>query len=90
MSSYGAYVIDMEKYGIDFVISSTNKCIQGIPGLAVVVANKESLNKTKDNIRTLSLDLYSQWKSLESTKQFRFTCPTHVIRAFYEALLELK
>ena len=59
MSSYGAYHIDMDKYGIDFLVSSTNKCIQGIPGLAVVVARKNSLMKTKDNSRTLGLDLYS-------------------------------
>lgn len=38
----------------------------------------------------MSFDLYSQWKGLEDSKQFRFTAPTHVIRAFWEALSELK
>ena len=27
MSSYGAYHLDMEKYGIDFAATSTNKCV---------------------------------------------------------------
>ena len=57
--------------------------------MAVVIANIESLKATEGNARSFSFDLYSQWKGLEDNKQFRFTAPTHVIRAFYEALKEL-
>ena len=58
--------------------------------MAVVIANIESLKATEGNARSFSFDLYSQWKGLEDSKQFRFTAPTHVIRAFYEALKELE
>lgn len=58
--------------------------------MAVVIANIESLKATEGNARSMSFDLYSQWKGLEDNKQFRFTAPTHVIRAFYEALKELE
>merc|ERR1711957_980007 len=42
----------------------------------------------KDNGRSLSLDLYAQWKNLDETSQFRFTPPTHAILAFRQALQE--
>lgn len=90
MSSFGAVPTDIEALHIDYLISSSNKCIEGVPGFSFVIANKEKLESTKDNTRTLSLDLYSQWAGLESNGQFRFTPPTHVILAFRQALKELE
>lgn len=90
MSSFGAYPIDLKSGGIDYLISSSNKCIEGTPGFSFVLARKEALSATRGFARTLSLDLLAQWEGLEGDGQFRFTPPTHVILAFHQALLELE
>ncbi len=89
MSSFGAVPVDFKKAGIDYLISSSNKCIEGVPGFSFIIAKKESLLKTEGQSRTLSLDIYDQWKGLEQTGQFRFTPPTHTILAFNQAIKEL-
>lgn len=89
MSSFGAIPIDLASAEIDFLISSANKCIEGVPGFGFVLARRERLLEAKDNARTLSLDLHAQWAGLESDGQFRFTPPTHVLLAFNQALDEL-
>jgi 2-aminoethylphosphonate-pyruvate transaminase len=90
MSSFGAYPIDLPVCGIDYLISSSNKCIEGVPGFSFVLAHKEALAATRGLARTLCLDLLAQWAGLEADGQFRFTPPTHVILAFCQALRELE
>lgn len=90
MSSFGAVPVNVAKCNIDFLISSSNKCIEGVPGFSFIIARKESLQKCEGNARTLSLDLYGQWKGLETDGQFRFTPPTHSLLAFAQALVELE
>ncbi len=90
MSSFGAIPIDLPACGIDYLISSANKCIEGVPGFAFVLARKEALLATEGYARSLSLDLLAQWKGLESDGQFRFTPPTHALVAFHQALRELQ
>jgi 2-aminoethylphosphonate-pyruvate transaminase len=89
MSSFGAVPIDMAGSHIDFLISSANKCIEGVPGFGFVIANRRALDSAKGNARTLSLDLYDQWASMEANGHFRFTPPIHTILAFEQALNEL-
>ena len=89
MSSFGAVPLDFEGAGIDFLVSSANKCIEGVPGFSFVLARRDSLLATDGRARTLSLDLFAQWKGLEANGQFRFTPPTNVILAFEQALREL-
>jgi 2-aminoethylphosphonate-pyruvate transaminase len=90
MSSFGAVPLDLEKAGIDFLVSSANKCIQGVPGFSFVLARREKLEASKGVARTLSLDLWEQWRGLEQDGQFRFTPPTHTLLAFGAALDELE
>jgi 2-aminoethylphosphonate-pyruvate transaminase len=90
MSSFGAYPVDLAACNIDYLISSSNKCIEGVPGFSFVLAKIETLKNTEGYARTLSLDLYAQWKGLESDGQFRFTPPIHAILAFRQALIELE
>ena len=90
MSSFGAYPLDLNAAGIDFLISSSNKCIEGVPGFSFVLARKDRLAATRGFARTLSLDLLAQWEGLENDGQFRFTPPTHALLAFRQALLELE
>lgn len=91
MSSFGGIPIDMKDLGIDFLISSSNKCIQGVPGFGFVIALKDKLKQCKGVARSLSLDLYDQWITMEEGKgKWRFTSPTHVVRTFFQALKELE
>lgn len=90
MSSFGGIPIDMHAIGADFIISSANKCIQGVPGFGFVIADRAILAQTHGNAGSLSLDLYDQWETMENHNgKWRFTSPTHVVRAFAQALEEL-
>ena len=90
MSAFGAVLFDFEKCGIDFLVSSANKCIEGVPGFSFAICRRDSLRATEGWARSLSLDLLAQWQGLEANGQFRFTPPTHAILAFEQALCELQ
>lgn len=91
MSSFGGIEIDIEEVKADFLISSSNKCIQGVPGFSFIICKRDILETCSGQARSLSLDLYSQWKVMEENNgKWRFTSPTHTVRAFYQALLELE
>lgn len=89
MSSFGAVPVDMKGSHIDFLISSSNKCIEGVPGFSFIIARRKSLLDSSKIARTMTLNLYEQWKVLEETGQFRFTPPTHALMAFRKALEEI-
>ncbi|MGE4290728.1 MAG: 2-aminoethylphosphonate--pyruvate transaminase [Desulfovibrio sp.] len=90
MSSFGGIPMDMDDLHCDFLISSANKCIQGVPGFGFVIARRSELEKCADNARSLSLDLYRQWHEMEHKNgKWRYTSPTHVVRAFAQAMNEL-
>ena len=90
MSSFGGIPLDVHELGIDFLISSSNKCIQGVPGFGFIIAKREKLMACKGVARSLSLDIYDQWETMEKGGgKWRFTSPTHVVRAFYQAMKEL-
>jgi len=74
---------------IDFLVSSANKCIEGVPGFGFALARRGRLEAAKGLARTVSLDLHAQWEGLERDGQFRFTPPTHALLAFRQALREL-
>jgi 2-aminoethylphosphonate-pyruvate transaminase len=90
MSSFGAVPLNVAEAGIDFLVSSANKCIEGVPGFSFVLARRDKLAGCAGNSQTLSLDLYEQWQGLEANGQFRFTPPTHALLAFAQALQELQ
>lgn len=90
MSSFGAFPIHLAEWGIDYLVSSANKCIEGVPGFGYVLARRDRLLQTEGWARSLSMDLYDQWKGLENGGRFRFTPPTHSMLAFRQALLELE
>jgi 2-aminoethylphosphonate-pyruvate transaminase len=89
MSSFGAIPVNLAAAHIDFLISSANKCIEGVPGFGFALARSGPLEAAKGRARTLSLDLHAQWEGLERDGQFRFTPPTHALLAFRQALREL-
>ena len=91
MSGFGAIPLDVAELNIDYLVTSSNKNLQGVPGFGLIIAKISSLEKCKGFATSLSLDLYDQWVYLEKSKGgFRFTSPVHVIRALNQALKELK
>jgi 2-aminoethylphosphonate-pyruvate transaminase len=90
MSTFGAVPIDFAAAGIDFLVSSANKCLEGVPGFCFVIARRAALLACEGNARSLSLDLVGQLKGFEKNGQFRFTPPTHAILAFAQALREFE
>ncbi|WP_102273454.1 2-aminoethylphosphonate--pyruvate transaminase [Cytobacillus massiliigabonensis] len=89
MSSFGGVDINILELGIDYLISSANKCIQGVPGFGFVIAKRDKLAACEGNARSLSLDLFDQWKEMDKDGKWRFTSPTHVVAAFSKAIDEL-
>ena len=87
MSSFGALPLDM-KDGLDVMVSSSNKCIEGVPGFSYVLVKRDMLVASKGMSHSVVLDLYEQWKGLEANGQFRFTPPTHALVAFHQAMKE--
>lgn len=91
MSSFGGIPMDIGNLNIDVLISSSNKCIQGVPGFGFVIIKKTVINNCEGISRSHALDLFAQWKTMESGNgKWRFTSPTHVVRAFLQAIKELE
>ena len=86
MSAFGAVPLEVSKIPFEAMVSSANKCIEGVPGFGFVIAKKSALEAAKGNSHSLSLDIHAQWAAMEKTGQWRFTPPTHVVAAFLEAL----
>ncbi|NCC26095.1 MAG: 2-aminoethylphosphonate--pyruvate transaminase [Deltaproteobacteria bacterium] len=91
MSSFGGIPMDMHEMKADFLVSSANKCIQGVPGFGFILARRDVMVGLEGRARSLSLDAFDQWREMENKKgKWRFTSPTHVVRAFFQALVELE
>ena len=88
MSIFGATEIDARQLQFDALVASSNKCLEGVPGMGFCLARREALEATKGNARSLSLDLYDQWQTMEGNAQWRFTPPTHCLLALHQALAE--
>jgi 2-aminoethylphosphonate-pyruvate transaminase len=88
MSAFGALPVDAARLKFDALAASSNKCLEGVPGLGFVIARIAALEEAKGNATTLVLDLHDQWQALEKTGQYRFTPPIHVIVALHQAVDE--
>jgi 2-aminoethylphosphonate-pyruvate transaminase len=89
ISSFGALPLDVESAGIDLLISSPNKCLEGVPGFSFVILRRDTLLANEGHARSLSFNLIDQWRHFERSGQFRYTPPTHTLLAFEQALQEL-
>jgi 2-aminoethylphosphonate-pyruvate transaminase len=90
ISSFGGIPYDIGRLNIDFLIGSSNKCLQGTPGFGFIIARKETILQCKGNAHSLSLDIFDQWNTMEKQSgKWRFTSPTHIVKAFMQAMDEL-
>ena len=89
MSSFEAYDIDMPGLGIDALAASSNKCLEGLPGLSFVIVKKSLVEKSKGHSFSHSLDLFDQYQGLYADGgKFRFTSPTNILLALRQAIDE--
>ncbi|MDP6897030.1 MAG: 2-aminoethylphosphonate--pyruvate transaminase, partial [Rhodospirillales bacterium] len=86
MSAFGAIALDATQVPFDALVASSNKCLEGVPGMGFALIRESVLAECEGNAHSLSLDLYDQWQTMEATAQWRFTPPTHVIAAFDAAM----
>ncbi len=90
MSAFGALPVDSREIRFDALVASSNKCLEGVPGMGFCLAERGALEATRGNSDSLCLDLFEQWRGLEGNGQWRFTPPTHCILAFDRALDEFE
>ena len=86
VSTFGAFDLDAGRLGYEALATSPNKCLEGVPGCAIVIAPQDALRAAVGNATSHSLDLADQWAQFEATGQWRFTPPTFVVAALAEAL----
>jgi 2-aminoethylphosphonate-pyruvate transaminase len=86
MSSFAVLPLSARSIAFDAVIASSNKALEGVPGMGFVLARKEALLAAKGRSHSLSLDLHDQFAYLQSTGRWRYTPPTHVVAALAAAL----
>jgi 2-aminoethylphosphonate-pyruvate transaminase len=87
MSTFGAFDLRAGNLSFEALAFSSNKCLQGPPGLGFVLARTSGLEAGRSH--SVALDLHAQWRSWATDGQWRFTPPTHVVAGAREALLEL-
>lgn len=89
MSSFAGMAIDANEEQIDFLVSSSNKCIQAMPGISFVIAKKEALHATQHiKGRNYYFNLYNNFKSQEFTNQSLFTPAVQVVYSLKAAIDE--
>ena len=86
MSAFGAIPLDARAVRYDALMASSNKCLEGVPGMGYAIIRRAAIEAAAGNAHSLSLDLHAQWKAMEGNGQWRFTPPTHVLAAFDQAL----
>ena len=90
MSSFGALDIDARKVHFDALIAASGKCLEGVPGMGLVIIRQAILQACAGNSQSLAMDLHDQYVYMEKTTQWRFTPPTHVVVALAEAVKQFE
>ncbi len=88
MSAFGAIEVDARRVPFDALVASSNKCLEGVPGIGFALVDRQSLASSAGEAHSVALDLHAQWRGLEANGQWRFTPPTHVLAALDRALEE--
>ena len=86
MSAFGALPVDARRVPFDALVASSNKCLEGVPGVGFCLARRQALEAAAGNSPSVCLDLHDQWRGFERNRQWRFTPPTHCLLAFDRAL----
>ena len=87
MSSFAGRAMTLRDEPIDFVLSSANKCLQGMAGISFVIGPRAGVEACAGWARGYSLNLARAERGLAGG-QFPFTPPVQVIYALARALEE--
>lgn len=91
ISSVGVEDLNVVRDNIHFCVGSPNKCIESIPGLSFVCANRERLKELADLPRATSyLDLYNHFLYEEGSGERLGTPFTPPVQALYALDVALK
>jgi 2-aminoethylphosphonate-pyruvate transaminase len=89
ISSFAGIPINIKNDHIDYLMSTSNKCIQGMAGVSFVICKKSEIEKTANYLpRSFYLSLYQQYKYFEEHGEMQFTPPVQVIYALRQAIKE--
>jgi 2-aminoethylphosphonate-pyruvate transaminase len=89
VSAFGAMPLDLSAQPeIDAVVFTSNKCLEGIPGMAFAIARIDRVVACAGNAGSWSLDLSAIYDHAlrHGWGSFRFTPPAQVLNAFNVAL----
>ena len=87
MSSFAGVAMTLRDEPVDFVLSSANKCLQGMAGISFVIGPRAAIAASAAWARGYSLSLPRAEKGLASG-QFPFTPPVQVVYALAQAIAE--
>jgi 2-aminoethylphosphonate-pyruvate transaminase len=88
VSAFGAESVPFDHRALQAVAATANKCLHGIPGLAMVLCRKETLRQ-EIGPRTLSMNL-SAWAYHQSRRSTPFTPAINGMLGLAQALKELR
>lgn len=89
-SSAGAEDLDVTRDGIDACITTSGKCLHGVPGLGLVCVRRDLLKASKlTRARSYSVDLHRFHDQLEDNSQTPFTASVPLFLALDRAIEEL-
>lgn len=81
VASFGGFPIDVAALDAEAVFVSPNKCLESVPGVALVIARRADLEAAAGRSASVVLDLHAQWRFFEDVGWWRWTPPTHVVAA---------
>jgi len=88
ISSFAGIPISVKDCGIDFMVGTSVKCIQGPAGISFLICRKHRLDEIKKHQKSYYFNFYDQYKYLEEKGQSRFTIPVKVMYGLRQALDE--
>ena len=87
MSSFAGVPMTLRDEPVDFILSSANKCLQGMAGISFVIGPRAAVTASGAWARGYSLSLPRTEKALAGG-QFPFTPPVQVLYALAQAIEE--
>ena len=86
MASFGALPLDLAATPIAAVLASSNKGLEGPPGIGFALIERTLLEGAADRNPSVSFDLHAQWRGFEADGQWRFTPPVQIVAGLVQAL----
>lgn len=91
ISSFAMIPLDLSENKIDFIMSSSQKGISAMAGMAFVIGKTELIEKSSAHIKkSYYSNLYRQYSHFLNFNQMHFTPPVQTLYSVKQALFEIK